>query len=796
MANPTHHGPVYRFGIFEVFAESRELFRNGHRVRLQEQPFQLLLLLLEHPGEIVDREFLRQRLWPENTFVEFGQSLGTAITKLRQALGDDANNPRFVETIPKRGYRFIAPVSLPTDTNAPVEQKPSPVAIVAAADVPQGRSVSLNGKARIWLWSATAVVLLAVVVVVYFYRSGRTFVLAPKDTIVLADFDNTTGETIFNDALRQGLMVGLAQSPIIHILSDRNAAVIFRQMGRSPEDRMTGRLAVELCRRVGGKVAVQGSVSSLGTTYLVGLAAIRCDTGKPIAHQQVEAPQREEVIDALGKATAQLRARLGESLPSIQKYNAPLEQATTSSLEALNAYSLALSTWDAKGDSASIPFFKKAIELDPNFAMAYGGLATIYNNVGEAALASKNTTKAYMLRERVTESERASIDARYYLYVTKELDKAALTYATLAEEYPESASSLNHLGTIDMKLGRNEQAADSFRKALLVDATRNATYANLAVALIRLNRIEEAAAVLAAAEKRGFHSEYLLQVNYWLAFLRGDQSGMEQVLSQSAKVSGAKPLLLAESANTESYRGRFEKARSLSLEAAELMVQQGDRESASLCLAQAAVREAEVGSAARARLLMQQARKIADGNEIVTLTALASALAGDSKQALALSETLDRQFPHGTLIQNYWLPILRAEVELQRGDGTKAVSLLLPTEPFDSAVTSEFPSNSLYSAYVRGNADLAVGDGSKAGNEFQKLIDHPGMTLNYPLAALAHLGRARAYSMEGHLGEAGNAYQEFFKLWRDADAGIPVLRRAHAEFDRLKAKAGRSGQFK
>jgi tetratricopeptide (TPR) repeat protein len=243
-------------------------------------------------------------------------------------------------------------------------------------------------------------------------------------------------------------------------------------MGHSPDDRMTGLTAIDLCKRVGGKVTVQGSISNLGTTYLIGLAAIRCDTGKPIAHEQVEAPQRSDVIDALGKATSNLRERLGESLPSIQKYNAPLEQATTSSLEALNAYGVALSTWDAKGDLASIPYFEKAIELDRDFAMAYGAIAAVYNNSGKAELARENTIKAYSLRERVTESERASIEARYYLYVTEEVDKAELTYAALAQDYPESAGSLNHLGTTDLRLGRNEQAVGDFRKALLVDPTQ------------------------------------------------------------------------------------------------------------------------------------------------------------------------------------------------------------------------------------------------------------------------------------------------------------------------------------
>jgi len=310
MAGSANRETVYRFGVFEAFAESRELFRHGHRVKLQDQPFQLLLLLLDNPGEIVSRESIQQHLWPENTFVEFGQSLGTAVTKLRQALGDDADNPRFVETIPRRGYRFIAPVTQPNNEH---KSEPEPAAAgPSSSSVPSSattsdrrsasgerrsasrdrRSASRKSKVLTVVWSAIAVAILGEVFMVQWYHRRNVFALAPKDTIVLADFENTTGDAIFNDSLRPGLIVGLSQSPIVHVLSDRDSAIIFRQMGQEPDARMTGQTAIELCRRVGGKVTVQGSISSLGTTYLVGLAAIRCDTGKPIAYEQVEAPQQ------------------------------------------------------------------------------------------------------------------------------------------------------------------------------------------------------------------------------------------------------------------------------------------------------------------------------------------------------------------------------------------------------------------------------------------------------------------------------------------------------------------------
>lgn len=790
MVSPASHGSVYRFGTFEVFAETREIFRRGHRIKLQDQPFELLLLLLENAGGMVDRESIRRRLWPNNTFVDFGQSLGTAVTKLRQALDDDAENPRFIETIPRHGYRFISPVT--ADRNANVADAATVQAAAAPAtntplETPRQSSAQRRSRRQIALWIIAVVAIATVGTAVYLRARRPVFALAPKDTVVLADFENTTGEPIFNDTLRQGLIVGLTQSPIIHILSDRKSAVIFRQMGHSSDDRLTGRLAIDLCRRVGGKAAIQGSIASLGTSYLIDLAAIRCDTGKPVARAEAEAAQKEEVIDALGKATARMRAQLGEALPSIQKYNAPLEQATTASLDALQAYGTALSTWDHKGDLASVPYFKRAIGLDPNFAMAYSGLSAVYNNLGQADLSRDSTIHAYKLRDRVTETERASIDARYYLYVTEEIDKAAQTYEILAQEYPDSAGSLNHVGTTDLRLGRNELAIESFRKALGLDATRATTYGNLAVALLHLNRISQAASVLADAEQHGLRTDYLLQVNYWLAFLRGDASAMDRVLHQSTAVPGAAATLLLEQANTEAFHGRLQKAHSLAVAAGEQVARERDRDSAALFTAQQAVWEMETGSRVKARLLIKQAENLRQNKDVLTLAALVYAGTGDTKHALSIAKALDEKYPNGTFIQNYWLPMVRARVALGQKNAAAAVGLLARTRASEMGYPTEFTSASLYPAYARGQAALAAGDGKAAGDEFQILLDHPGMVLNLPLAPLAQLGRARAYALSGQPVQARDAYQKFFALWKDADPDTPILHQAREEFAHLSS---------
>ena len=783
---------MFRFGSFEVDVQEGRLTKSGVRIRLQEQPFQILVLLLERPGQLVTREEIRQRLWSDDTFVEFDDALNTAVRKLRTALSDSADNPRFLETVPRRGYRFVAPVSLAVE--APVSpgsvQPQTPLASTKA--VPESAEgqpgLSLPSTKSSWprFVIVAAITVLTVMALGIYWRQRRNrFRITATDTIVLADFVNTTGESVFGDALRQGLEVGLEQSPFVKVLSDRKAAVILKQMGHAPDERMTGRTAIEVCRRSGSKVTVQGSIASLGTTYLIGLAAIRCETGEPIANEQVEARRKEDVVDALGRATAELRERLGESLPSIQKYNAPLEQATTPSLDALNTYGVALSTWDKKGDQDSLPLFKRAIELDPNFAMAYGALATVYNNLGEQEFARTNASKAYELRDRVTEAERISIEARYHLYVTGDLEKAAQVYELAVENYPQSAGALNHLGTTYAELGQYEKAVESLREALLLDPTRATTYSNLAMDLLALGRTEDARAVLAEADKRKFRTDYLSQINYFEAFLHSDLAEMQRLLQQAADIPGAQSLLLSEEADTEASRGHFEKAAELSRVAANLTEHDGDHELAALCLARAALREAEIGNSAQARVLISQAQKFSKGEDVVTLTALVMAQVGDVKETQILGEKLNKQWPQGTVIQKYWLPIIRAKIDLQQKRSSQSIADLGGETPLESAAPPALAVATIYPAYARGQAYLAAGDAKRAAAEFQKLIDHPGMVLNSPLGVLAYLGRARSFWLAGESGKARDAYRDFLLRWKEADPDLPILRQANAEYAKV-----------
>jgi len=648
-------------------------------------------------------------------------------------------------------------------------------------------TITVTQVPAIWLakrWKILISVLLSALLVAggFYYRSRRNKLLSRKDTIVLSDFANSTGDPVFDDTLKTALRVSLRQSPFLNVLTDSQVAKTLQQMTQPAGTRLTPELARELCQRAGSKAYLAGAIGRLGSEYVVGLKAVSCKNGNTLAEEQVTAASKEKVLDSLGGAAAKLRAELGESLATVQKFDAPLEQATTFSLDALNAYGLALSTWDKKGDRDSLPIFKKAIELDPNFAMAYSALATINHNLGDSELARENATKAYELRDRVTEAEREAIEARYYSYVTGDLEKAAEVYAVAIQNYPESAGAYNHLANDEGELGRYEQSVQNFRKALLLDPSRASTYANLAVGLLALNQVEEASAVLAEADKRGFQTDTLLQAHYWIAFLRNDEKEMERLAQRSSDLPGAQAILLSEQSNTAAYHGHFEKAREFSRAAENLMERDANKELAASYLVQAALRESEVGEFARAQQYISQAQKLSHGQDVATLSAVALVQIRSVNQAEALCHELDKQWPEDTIVQKYWLPAIRAEIDLRQARPSKAIDDLGVATPLEFAN----PVPPLYPAYVRAQAYLAMGNDPRAATEFRKLTDRPGLVLNYPLGALAHLGLARAYKSTGDLQNSRQAYLDFLSLWKDADPDIPILKEAKVEYAKLQ----------
>jgi len=401
-------------------------------------------------------------------------------------------------------------------------------------------------------------------------------------------------------------------------------------------------------------------------------------------------------------------------------------------------------------------------------------------------VARENTVKAYDLRDRVTEAEKLAIESRYFLYVPGDLEKASQVFELWARNYPELATPWNQLGSTQANLGRYEQATESLRTALSLDPTRSTTYANLAGDLLVLNRLEDAEAVLAEADKRKFQTDFLLQINYWKAFLRNNDAEMQRILVQSSDVPGAQGLLLTQQANTEAYHGHFEKADELSGVAANLMEHDGDKELAATCLAEGAVREAAVGNSTRARSLIANAQKIVRGEDVVILTALVAAQIGDHQQAETLVQEMNRQWPEDTFVQKYWLPVIRGLMDIHDRQWSRAVSDLDPAVQFDFATAPSLSVATIYPAYVRGFAYLGAGDGTRAAVEFQKFVDHSGMVLNFPLAPLARLGRARAYARSGDAVKARAAYLDFLQLWKDADPDLPTFKQAKAEYTALR----------
>ncbi len=619
----------------------------------------------------------------------------------------------------------------------------------------------------------------------FFFRERRAHALTERDSILLADFVNTTGEPVFDDTLKQALAVQLEQSPFLNVLSDQKVAATLRLMGRQPGDQLLGPVARELCQRAGSKAMLAGSIASLGNQYVIGLNAVNCSTGDSIAKEQAEAAGKEQVLKALGKAASDLRPRLGESLSSVQKFATPVEEATTSSLEALKAYSAGRKTWREKGDAAAIPFYKRAIELDPNFPLAYAAAAVSYSNLGQATLASENTRKAYQLRERVSEREKYRIEALYYSTVTGELEKSNQAYELWKQSYPRDGVPAGNLGANYMWLGQWEKALPETLEALRREpAVIGSSY--VALNYLALNRPEEAKTTLEQAQARKVDFYTLRLAVYYAAFLRRDQEAMQQQLAWAVGRSGEEDWLLSAQSDTEAYFGRLTKAREFSQRAVDSARRADAKETAALWQANAAVREAEFGNPSPARQSALAALALVPGRDVKAVAALALARAGDAAQAQKLAESLNKDFPLSTIVQGYWLPAIRAATELNAKNAAKAVELLQPAAPFELGQSQPFTVGMLYPAYLRGQAYLLARQGKEAAAEFQKIIDHAGIVLNSPLGALTRLGLARAYALQGDTVKARAAYQEFLTLWKDADPDAPILRQAKAEYANLK----------
>jgi serine/threonine protein kinase/tetratricopeptide (TPR) repeat protein len=645
------------------------------------------------------------------------------------------------------------------------------------------------GRRTPWRVVVPAVVILVAVLIVgglyWRSRSGTSVTkstgLTEKDTVVLADFTNSTGDPVFDGTLKQALGVDLEQSPFLNILSDRKVGETLKLMGRAASDRVTADVARELCLRTGSKAVIGGSISNLGSQYIVSLDAVACNTGDSLAKEQAEAASKEGVLKGLGTAASSLRARLGESLASVQKFDVPVE-ATTPSLEALKAYSMGITTQRSKGDAEAVPFMRRAIELDPNFATADVGLAVEYGNLGRASLAAEYAKKAYDLRDRVSEREKYRISAFYFDEVTGEIEKATEAYELWAKSYPRDMVPHGNLGWFYNAMGQYDKAIAETEAGQRLEPTITG-YTNLASNYIAVNRLKDARQTIQEAQQKFDGLNIRLNL-YSLAFLSGDTAEMERQFAWVAGRPGEEDRMLNTHADTQAYYGRLQKARDLARRAIDSALRADAKETAAQWLGFQALREAELGNGAAARQGVARALALAPGRDVKVVSSLARARAGETAQSRAIVEALQKSDPTNTLLKVYWLPVLEASIAMAQQAPDRAIVALEPTLPYEFGGPP--PGIPMYPAYIRGLAYLAQRNGPAAAAEFQKFLDHTGIVQNFLLGSLAHLQLARAYVLSSDTAKAEAAYQHFLTLWKDADPDIPILKEARAEYGKLQ----------
>ena len=659
------------------------------------------------------------------------------------------------------------------------------VPVASSGSVPAVRESGTRGARRsLWKIVVSPVVVIALIAGGLYYRSHRAKPLTDKDTIVLADFANSTGDPIFDDTLKQALTAALRQSPFLNVLSDNRVAATLQLMTRPPSMPLTPDITREICQRADGKAWIGGSISTIGTEYIIGLKAVNCQSGDILAQEQVTAAGKEKILDALGQVASQLRRELGESLASVQKFDVPLRQATTSSLEALKALSVGDKLYREKGMAAALPSFEHAIEIDPQFASAYVATGTMYMNLREFGRARELFTKAYSLRERTSEPEKFSIESKYYGFVTGELENAARVFREWSGSYPDNLVAVANLGHVYSQMGQYQQALDLFHEDLQRDPNNVIPHLACAMALIALDRFTEARATLQDALDKKLNSTALHLQLYQLNFLAGDSEGMAEQLAWSNRSAEARQRMLPLEAAAEAYVGHLHKSGDLSRQAIDLLHQSGRKETPAAEVMSMALRAASFGNFEEARKIASSVPQSELGVDGQAFGALAFATAGDLAHAQLLVNDLVRQYPKGTLVQFVVAPTVQARIELSKNNPEKSIQLLQPAELYE--LTYDALGSCIYPAYVRGQAYLALKNGAAAEAEFRKILNHRGLVSTCETGALARLGLAEAYALQGNTPKAKTAYGDVLTLWKDAEPDIPVLKEAKAEYAKLQ----------
>jgi serine/threonine protein kinase/tetratricopeptide (TPR) repeat protein len=677
---------------------------------------------------------------------------------------------------------------------------------VKAAEIPATATHSATAlapaqarsKKTLIIVSCAVVIVAALVANGLLFRSRAAKPLSERDTIVLADFANNTGDAVFDDTLKQALTVALNQSPFLNVLAENKVAATLKMMSRPANSPLPADVASEVCQRAGSKAYIAGSIAGLGSEYVLGLKAVNCRSGDVLAQEQVTATGKEKVLDAVGQAAAKLRSELGESLATVQKFDVPLEEATTSSLEALKAYSLGQKARREKGNAAGLPYYQRAIQLDPNFAMGYRGVGSIYSSMGELQRASEYYTKAFELRDHASEREKLDITGTYYGTVTGEPDKAAKVYLEQIESYPREGRTYNFLGNTYNVRGQYEKAMDAFRQSIRLNPDSFAPHGNLANSLLALQQFKEVREAVQQAHERKVDDFTLHSALYALAFFKADSPAMVEQQKWFGSEPDYENYGISLASDTEAYAGHLGKARELSKRSVESAIQADNKETGAIWHENAAVREAAFGNVTEAKQAVEDGLKLTPTSQGVDVeAALAYAMTGDTARAESMAQDLNKRFPLYTQIQSLWLPAIRAQVALDRKNPAAAIEGLQAAVPLELGQII-FVNNisCLYPTYIRGEAYLAAGQGKPAAAEFQKIIDHNGIVWNCWTGALAHLGVARAQAQDAKTSHGADAdmartralaaYKDFLELWKDADPDIPILKQAKAEYQKLQ----------
>jgi serine/threonine protein kinase/tetratricopeptide (TPR) repeat protein len=650
---------------------------------------------------------------------------------------------------------------------------------------------------KLWKIAAPMLVVTLLAAGGLYYRLHQNKRLTDKDTIVLTDFANSTGDAIFDDTLKTALSVSLQQSPFLNLVSDNEVAKTLQLMTRPAGTKLTPEMARELCQRAGSKAYIAGAIGSLGSKYVLELKGVNCQTGDTLAEDQVTVASKDKVLEALGAAASKLRGELGESLATVQRFDVPLEQATTSSLEALKEYSLGLKAGDEKDTAAALPYHQRAIQLDPNFAMGYLAVGNDYTSLGEIGRGSQYITKAFQLREHASERERLAITASYYWNITGELDKATKTYEERVASYPRQYTAYNGLGIVLSRQGQYEKAAEITRRAVRLAPDEGSSYENLANYTLALQRFDETRQIIHGAAQK--MDDFILHNTlYALAFIGADSPAMAEQQHWFAGKPNYENYGLAFAADTEAYAGRLGKADDLTKRAVDSAIRADSKENGAIFQAIAAQREAAYGMVTEARQSAEKALKLAHASQGVGVeVAIGLAMAGDAARAESLAEDLNKRFPLDTQVQALWLPPIQAQLALNGRNPASALNYLQSPSPIELGQIAFIMNIScLYPVYVRGNAYLAAGQGSAAAAEFQRILDHSGIVWNCWTGALAHLGLARANALQSRTSQGVDAdaarvralaaYKDFLTLWKDADPDIPILKKAKAEYAKLQ----------